>query len=407
MSNVASPRPAPGELPAWRTWLAIAFLGIGAFIIVTTELAPIGLLSPIAQDFGRSESTIGLTVSAYAWIGAASALASMLWLGKLPRKPLLAALMLGIAVSNGGAMLADSFGALMAARALGAVAHGLFWAVIGASAAQLAPPRHVGLATSIVFGGVSVASVLGVPVATLIGQDEGWRTAFGAAGLLSVAAAVGIAWVLPPMKAESQGGASALKAILRRRDLWGIYAATAFAVTGHFAAFTFIEPLIREAQQVNVKSIAMLLFAFGAAGVLGNVLTAAFIDRHLRTAMLAALGATSGSLILLGQFHASLSMAVLTAILIAWGAGVAAVFVGLQTWILRVSGSAAAAASAVYVAIFNAAIGTGAMAGAWVLAHSGLAAVMTVAGAAGAIAIAVVYRMGRPAQVPFALAQEA
>jgi hypothetical protein len=127
----------PGQSD-WRMWLAIVFLGIGAFTIVTTELAPIGLLSAIAQDIGRSESAIGLTVTLYAWIGAFSALLAAIALGRMPRKPLLIGLMLCLALSNGAAMAADGFGLLLTARACGAIAHGLFWAVIAASAAQIA-----------------------------------------------------------------------------------------------------------------------------------------------------------------------------------------------------------------------------------------------------------------------------
>ncbi|MCW7539297.1 MFS transporter [Aquabacterium sp. A7-Y] len=397
MTPSSSTSPGALDLPAWRVWLAIVFLGIGAFTIVTTELAPIGLLSPMAADLGRSEASIGLTVTLYAWIGAASALLSALALGRLPRKPLLIGLMLGLAVSNGAAMLSDSFGMLLAARVFGAVSHGLFWSVIGASAAQIAPAHHAGLATSIVFGGVSAASVLGVPLATLIGQAQGWRTAFGAVGLLSLLAAFVMVPVLPRLRAEAQVGRAALAGVLRRADLWGIYVATALAVTGHFAAFTFVEPFLSEAPGMQASLVAALLFGFGAAGLLGNVLTGAFIDRYLRPFLVLALLTMSLALMALGQWAPRLGLPGITTALVVWGAAIAAIFVGFQTWILRSAGAAAMPASAVYVAIFNAAIGLGAMAGAWVLNHSGLSAVMTAAGFGSALSILVVAGLGRPA----------
>lgn len=201
--SISATAPTPGLV---RAWLAVLALGVGAFSIVTTELAPIGLLTPIATDLARSEATIGFTVTAYAWVGAASALLSTLWLGRIPRKPLIVSLMLGLSLSNGIAMAASTFPLLLGARIIGAVFHGLFWAAIGTLAAQIAPARYVGLATSIVFGGVSAASVLGVPLATLLGQAEGWRSAFGVIAVLSIATALAMASVVPSVAAEAPVG---------------------------------------------------------------------------------------------------------------------------------------------------------------------------------------------------------
>lgn len=390
----------PGQSD-WRMWLAIVLLGVGAFTIVTTELAPIGLLSVIARDIGRSESTIGLTVTLYAWIGAFSALVAAIALGRVARKPLLIGLMLCLALSNGVAMAADGFGLLITARACGAIAHGLFWAVIAASAAQIAPPQHVGLATSIVFGGVSAASVLGVPLATLIGQESSWRMAFGAAGALSLVTALGMLAVLPRLE-QSQGKnvGAALRMVLRRLDLWGIYLATAFAVTAHFAAFTYIEPYLREAPDMQSTMVIGLLFGFGIAGLGANFLTGIFIDRYLRQFLMLALALMTLSLLVLGVWGTQIGVVNIAATLILWGGSISAIFVGFQTWILRTAGAAAMPASAVYVAIFNAAIGCGAMIGAWMLHHSGLAAVMMVGALGSALSILVMTALRRPAAVP-------
>lgn len=398
MMQQISPSAGVTERASWQSWLAIVLLGVGAFTIVTTELAPIGLLSAIAQDIGRSEATIGLTVTLYAWIGACSALLAACALGRLPRKPLLIGLMLCLALSNGGAVLADSFDMLLLARACGAIAHGLFWAVIAASAAQIVPANQVGLATSIVFGGVSVASVLGVPLATLIGQESSWRVAFGAIGMVSLLVACVMVPVLPALKIDSaQNGPAALASVLRRADLRAIYVATAFAVTGHFAAFTFIEPFLREIQGIQSSLVIALLFGFGAAGLAANFATGVFIDRYLRSFLMLALCMLSLALVALGYWRDSLGVVGITIMLIMWGAAISAIFVGFQTWILRTAGTAAMPASAVYVAIFNAAIGAGAMIGAWVLSSSGFPAVMIVAGLGGAVSILVVISIGRRA----------
>lgn len=380
----------------WRVWLAIGFLGLGAFTIVTTELAPIGLLSPIASELEHSEATIGLAVTVYAWVGAISALGAALWLGRVPRKQLLVGLMFGLALSNVATAAAGSFPTLLAARAVGAVSHGLFWSVIGATAAQLAPPRRTGLAMSIVFGGVSAASVLGVPLATLLGESLGWRSAFAAISGLSLATALGLALVLPGMAAAALGGRAALASVLRRRDLGGVYLATALTVTAHFAAFTFIEPYLLGMPGIRAAIVAALLFGFGAAGLLGNVLTGVFIDRFLARFLMIALITMTAVLVGLGQAGHGLGIAGVAAALLVWGTAIAAIFVALQTWVLRAAGAAAMPASAIYVAIFNAAIGTGALVGAWIYSQAGLPIVMTAAGAASGLAICVIAALRQP-----------
>ena len=120
-------------------------------------------------------------------------------MGRMPRRALLIALMLLLALSGVGAAVADSFGQLMAARIIGAVAHGAFWAMIGTLGAQLVPPHQVGLATSIIFGGVSAASVLGVPLANLVGAAQGWRTAFGCTAGLAFLVAGSVWLTVPPI----------------------------------------------------------------------------------------------------------------------------------------------------------------------------------------------------------------
>ena len=149
-------RPENTDSPL-RIWLAVIVLGIASFTMVTTEFAPIGLLSQIALDLGRDQASVGLTVTLYAWIGAASGLLSVVLLQKFPRKPLLIVLMLILSATNLAAMISHSFDGLLLARAVGAVVHGFFWAMAAAVASQIAPSHRMGVATAIIFGGISMA----------------------------------------------------------------------------------------------------------------------------------------------------------------------------------------------------------------------------------------------------------
>ncbi len=202
MKEIALPlHPAPA-----RVWIAVVALGICAFSIVTSELAPVGMLSALAADFHQTESGVGLAVTAYGWVGALAALLSGAMPTRISRKALLVGLMLILALSRLAATRSYSIFALMSARMIRRPAHGAFWALIGLVAAQLVPPHRLGLATAIIFGGVSAASVVGVPLASFIATLAGWRLAFMSMALLSLAAAAVLCSTLPPLAALPPSG---------------------------------------------------------------------------------------------------------------------------------------------------------------------------------------------------------
>ncbi|RQR59474.1 MFS transporter [Burkholderia sp. Bp9126] len=373
-----------------RSWLAVVVLGIATFTIVVTEFAPVGLLTLISDDLHQSPSTVGLLVTVYAAIGAVSALGSAVMPSRFPRKPLLLVLMLILVASNAAAMFAHSFSSLMVARIIGSAGHGLFWAMVAALATQIAPPNRMGLATSIVFGGVSIANVIGIPLVNLIGQQHGWRFAFGALSALSLVTAVLMALVVPTIRAEGSVGFSALAGVLRNRRLRGVYTVAIFTVAAHFGAFTYIEPFLRQIPNLAAAAIAALLFGFGAAGLVGNLLTGVFIDRHLKLVNVVALVGMCAALFGLGWFGPAAPLALTVVLLAIWGMAIATLFVGVQTWVLREADSAAIPAAAVYTTIFNSSSGLGALLGAWVLARSGLPGILAGAGLLVALSILIV-----------------
>ncbi|MBK5933707.1 putative MFS family arabinose efflux permease [Rhodovulum imhoffii] len=363
----------------WRQWLAVSALGVGSFAIVTTELAPVGLLSPIGAELGQSEATVALAVTLYAWIGAAAALASVTLLSGMRRRPLLVSLMALLALSALISGLANSFGMLMAARLAGALAHGAFWAMIGTLGAQIVPPEKVGLATSIIFGGVSAASVLGIPAASFIGGLAGWQTAFLAVAALAALVAVTLRGSVPDLPGQPGISAATLGRIARDGRFVPIFAVTILSIMAHFMAFTFVEPYLATQLAVGPTTIALLLFVFGGAGLLANVLCGALIDRHLKTLLMGALTVSSVALGMLTLPVTSGTPVLAGLCLSAWGGAVAIILVGLQTWILKDAGKDALPASAIYVALFNGAIGLGAALGAAILSVAGMPVLFAVA----------------------------
>jgi len=348
---------------ALRVWCAVSVLCIASFTMVTSEFAPIGLLSQISADLDQAPSTVGLTVTLYAWIGAASGLLSN-WLNRrVPRKALLIALMLILALSNGLAALSPEFSSLLGARAVGALAHGVFWAIVAATAAHIVPSHRVGLATSIVLGGITIATVMGVPLINLVGQYDGWRTAFVCLAVMCVASAGAIALVLPSLHIPSLAKGLGFAVVLRRKDLLITYVITGLTAAAHFGAYTFVEPFIGQVPGITSYMIAVLLFAFGASGFLGNLLSALLIDRYLKAFILLALVAMALALVTLGIYGPPLGLVSVVILLVVWGVAISALFTGLQTWVLRIAGDHMVPATAIHTAVLNSAIGLGVIIG--------------------------------------------
>jgi predicted MFS family arabinose efflux permease len=343
-------------------------LGIASFTVVATELAPIGMLSSIAQDMQQSASSTGLVVTLYAWLGAAAALISVMMISHLPRRPLLVGLMLLLGLSNGVAAVSDSFSVLLAARLVGALAHGAFWAMIGTLGAQLVSESSLGKATAIIFGGVSTASVLGVPLINWISADAGWRLSFSLLGILSVVTALTLALCLPHVSGTPRLGRGQLFSVLRNSKLRIVYLIAACGIVSHFAAFTYVEVLLSSVIALPSSWIAICLLTFGIAGIVGNFMCGIYIDNHLKRVLSTGLLLISLCLMIISL--PTVNSKIMTLLIVSgWGLGAAILFVGLQTWIIRLAKDDALPASATYAAIFNGAIGTGAVLGAGILDH--------------------------------------
>ncbi|WP_288387607.1 MFS transporter [uncultured Acinetobacter sp.] len=352
-----------------KLWIALIVLSLSSFAIVTTELAPIGLLSALAHDLNQSEAITGLIVTGYGWVAAISALCSIVLLIRFPRKMVLMIMLLILAISNIIVAYSSSFNMIFSARIIGAIAHGSFWALIGAVAYSLVPKHKLGLATSIIFSGVSVASILGVPLASYLTQLSSWRLAFEFLGLLSFIVCILILLFVPKIPDQAPLASGFFKKVLQHSTLNRLFILTAMIISSHFAAFTFIEPFLSQIAQLESGQITLLLLVFGLAGLMGNILAGKLIDRHLHTIILVSLVFISGSVFAFGYLGYQVTLSIAIVFLTLWGVSIASIFVGLQTWVLKQADDLASAASAIYVAVFNASIGLGALIGSFMLQY--------------------------------------
>ncbi len=350
---------------------ALAVLALSAFVYVTAETLPVGLLPQIADGLSVSEADVGLLLTSYAAVAAVTTIPLTAITMRIPRHRLIAGTVAVFAGSQFAAALAPTFAVLTLTRLLCALAHGVFWSTIAPAAARMAPPGQAGRATSLVFLGNSLALVLGVPIGTALGQWLGWRVAvatFAAAGTLSLAALLVVLPELPalPQDLATRAGARmrAATVIIRSRAITPVCAATTVLVIGQFAAYTYIAPLVRRDAGLEGLGLSALLLGYGAAGVLGNLAAGRLIDRR-PGAVLSGLVATVAlalAVLALPPGHGAGPASTVIAVL-AWGAAFTAVPVCLQSAVLRVTPQARDAASAVYVVAFQIGIGGGALLG--------------------------------------------
>ncbi|MCS4278169.1 putative MFS family arabinose efflux permease [Stenotrophomonas rhizophila] len=367
---------------------------------MTTEMLPVGLLTPIADALQASTGTAGLMVSLPALLAALFAPLVVIASGRLDRRALLCGLLGLLVIANLGAAFAPTLGWMLAARVLVGLCMGGIWAIAGGLAMRLVPTRSIGLATSLIFGGVAAASVLGVPLGALIGELLGWRWAFASMALLSaVVLALHLA-VVPRLPSTHTTTVRQFGEQLGNRGLQLGLLLTLLLVAGHFIAFTFVRPLLMTVSGFDARWVGLLLFGYGAAGMAGNFLAGIVAARYTApTVLLIAAGLVLAPLLFLSIGDARAGGAIA---LIAWGLAYGGVSVGLMTWMMKAAPRAVEVASALYVGVFNIGIAAGAWLGGQALDRQGLSANLWLAGgfAATAVLVCVVGRgLQRPARL--------
>jgi predicted MFS family arabinose efflux permease len=271
-----------------RAVAALIALSFATFAFVTTEILPSGLLTLMAPDLGRSTAQIGLLVTGYALVVVVASVPLAHATRRVPRRFLLAGTLAVAAAALLWSALAPSYGQLLAARLVTALAQALFWSVVAAAATGVFPPYERGRMVSRLMVGNAVAPVLGVPFGTWLGYLAGWRAAFlvmsGVCLLVGVAVAALVATVPPEQGGAARGAAPSA------RNFVLVLVVTALLVTGGLCTFTFVTQYLIEVTGYRQSDLSLILFLQGLAGVLGALAVGQVLDRRPRAAMLGALG---------------------------------------------------------------------------------------------------------------------
>ncbi|MEV6113657.1 MFS transporter [Streptomyces sp. NPDC052109] len=391
----APARPAPAAHraaahdPAGRSplvrWLSVLTLGLGVFAIVTSELLPVGLLPPIAKDVGVSNGVAGLTVTLYGAVAALTAVPLTALFSRIDRRWLITVLMAVLVAGNIVTALAPNYPVLIAARILMGFGHGVFWSTVPGTTVRLVPEKDGVKATAVVLSGISIASVLGVPLGTFLGQQTHWQVAFFAMAGLGALVLLGALTLLPSLPPQGRADLAALRGLLRHAPFMTALLVTSLTMIGHYLAFTYIAPYLEQETGLNSDLISVLLLVFGVAGVIGNFVAGATVARSLRKSLLTAIGAMTLALVVFSLLKDSEFVAY--PVLIVWGLAYAALPLCLQTWVMQSAGDATDAASSMYITSFNASIALGSLFGGLTVDHIGLGSVTWIAAALAAAAL--------------------
>ncbi|QAU32693.1 MFS transporter [Janthinobacterium sp. 17J80-10] len=358
--------------------LALWALTLSAFAIGTTEFVIVGLIPTIATSLGVSVPSAGLLVSLYAMGVAIGAPVLTALTGRMPRKRLLSGLMALFTIGNLLAWLTPSYEALMAARVLTGLTHGVFFSIGSTIATSLVPKEKAASAIALMFSGLTVALVTGVPLGTFIGQTFGWQSTFLAVSLLGLIAFVGTLFLLPNNIANGTPASLLTQlSVLKKPRLLLVYAMTALGYGGSFIAFTYLVPILQEVSGFSASSVSLVMLVYGVSVAFGNIWGGKLADKKGPVRALQTVFALLALVLLSLTFTASNAWLALATVL-AWGAVAFGNVPGLQVYVVQQAKSSAPqavdVASGLNIAAFNVGIAGGAWAGGLIVTQFGLLA---------------------------------
>ncbi|MFI7399013.1 MFS transporter [Streptomyces sp. NPDC049541] len=288
-------------------------LALGGFGIGLTEFVIAGLLPQVGRSLAVSEAAAGRLISGYALTVAVGAIALTAATARLPRKPVLTGLVVLFVLGNLISALAPNYPVMMLGRVIAALCHGSFFGIGSLVARRLVPPERASRAVAVMFAGLTVANVLGVPFGALVGDHWGWRATFWAITGIGVVAAVAIAVLVPGWAGKSvarQGSLTGQLRAMRSRQVWLTLTATALGYGGMFGAFSYLAYTFTEVTGFSATDVAWLLVVYGSGLVLGNLAGGRAADHNRDVTLIVSLAALAATLAVFGLLAGSAAASV-------------------------------------------------------------------------------------------------
>ncbi|QXH55764.1 MFS transporter [Pseudomonas maumuensis] len=368
--------------------LSLVILALSAFAIGTTEFVIMGLLPDVAQDLGVSIPGAGWLVTGYALGVAIGAPFMALATARLPRKAALVTLMGVFIVGNLLCAVAADYDLLMFARVVTALCHGAFFGIGSVVAASLVPANRRASAVALMFTGLTLANVLGVPLGTALGQVAGWRSTFWAVTAIGVVALIGLIRFLPLQREAQSVNLRAELAALKGAGIWLSLSMTVLFSASMFALFTYVAPLLGDVTGVSPRGVTWTLLLIGLGLTLGNILGGKLADRRLGATLMGVFAAMAVISTALSWTSVALVPAEITLFL--WATAAFAAVPALQVNVVTYGKAAPNLVSTLNIGAFNLGNALGAWVGGSVIAHGlGLTRVPLAAAALAVLALIV------------------
>lgn len=368
---------APPDRASRKSWLAVAAVALGTFLVVTVENLPMGLLTAIGDGVKVSDARVGLLVTVSGLVAAVTAPLLPVAIRRTDRRLVLLGLILLTLAANAVFAATSSYPVLVVARVFIGVSIGGFWALAAGLGVRLVPPAAVPRATSIIFFGAMAANVVGVPLGTFLGEVTTWRISFASVAVVALLLTIALTVLLPPMPPTEPVLLRTLAEQLRTPAVRVGVLVTFLLVAGQYGAFTFVSPILQDISGVKPEYLGPLLLAYGATGLVGNFVAGSWAARNVRATIIAVSITLAAALAL---FPVAGRTAIGgTVLLLVWGFAFGGLPVSVQTWIIKAVPERIEAATGLNTCMFNLAIAAGALIASTVVGATSVTAVVLLA----------------------------
>ncbi|RMI40398.1 MFS transporter [Streptomyces triticirhizae] len=385
-----------------RGWLGVAAITASLFVFLTTELMPIGLLTPLSESLGVSVGAAGLMVTAQGVAAGLGVPFLVAWTCRVNRRRLLTALLAVLALGNLVTSVAPTYPLILGTRLIMGFASGVFWAIGVSMAMRIVPERHANRAAAVVMSGISIATVVGIPLGTLLESATDWRTTFLIWAGLSALVFLAVALTVPSLpSANAVPVRQVFELPVRNVPLRVVLVMVALFVLGHFGAYTFVRPYLEEHASASAGFVTVVLIVFGVGGAIGNFVGGQTVNRSLRGSFVGGGLALVGALVMLLALGAH-GAGVIAAMAL-WGLAFGVVQLSQINMTLAAAPETFEAAMSLNTMAYNTCIALGALAGGLLADHTGVSGVVWLGIVLVALAVTLRATTGRrPPRTPAA-----
>ncbi len=354
--------------PAYSLFWVILALAVGGFCIGTTEFVAMGLIQEISHNLHVSIPVAGHFISAYALGVTIGAPIIAILAAKVPRKTLLIGLMLFYGIANGVTALAHTYESMLISRFIAGLPHGAYFGIAALVVAEFAGKQKRASAVAKLMMGLNVATVIGVPFATWLGQNYGWRAGFEFSASIAFLTVVTICFFVPQMQQKQTASIQNELRGLKNTQMWLTLAVGAIGFGGLFSVYSYVSPILTEYTHASIQVVPFALASIGLGLVIGGLVAGHFADKNLNKAIIWVLLSNACSYVICALFIGNLYTAFSALFLVSFS--IAGLGPLLQTRLMDVAGDAQSLAASLNHSAFNIANALGAFLGGWLISHS-------------------------------------